>query len=293
MGKEFEKYINKLVKDIYDYEALVSKFKKAEERVVFTSNTDEEYDALKKQIESLEDDKAWFFFEIDALYSKSFDNNYFYYDCSLQVYKNHFEQRFKDFKEYVFDANLLDFIKRELSIFNDPEKYKIIKQVNTGKHQLSVNYSEYFSSDDYRYTIAFDKKINFLSEKSKQFGFKVIIQEGDRYYNEYTGLYVNEDSYAELVALDKDEIVNSVSEKPNQLTTNQIVLLLQETEFFAHPKILDSHKTKQAKLISSITGLNEKNIKTAIEKLDKKPSKLTANYQKDIDKINQILNDLI
>ena len=81
--------------------------------------------------------------------------------------------------------------------------------------------------------------------------------------------------------------------KENQLTTNQIVLLLQEIGFFSHSKVLDSQKTKQAKLISNITGLNEKNIKTAIEKLDKKPSELTANYQKDIDKINQILNDLI
>lgn len=80
--------------------------------------------------------------------------------------------------------------------------------------------------------------------------------------------------------------------KPNQLTTNQIVLLLQEIGFFTHPKIEDASKVKQAELISLITGLNEKNIKTAIQKLDKKPSELKVNYEKDIIKINQILDNL-
>ncbi|MBT8244931.1 MAG: hypothetical protein HKP48_08280 [Winogradskyella sp.] len=81
-------------------------------------------------------------------------------------------------------------------------------------------------------------------------------------------------------------------EKSKQLTVNQIVLLLQETGFFNHPNIENASKVKQSELISLLTGLNGKNIKTAIQKLDKKPSELGENYQKDNDKIERILDNL-
>ncbi len=84
----------------------------------------------------------------------------------------------------------------------------------------------------------------------------------------------------------------NIKKKKNQLTANQIVLLLQETGFFLHPKIEEAPKTKQAELISLITGLNNKNIKTYIEKLEKKVSVNGDNYQKDINKINKLLEDL-
>jgi hypothetical protein len=77
-----------------------------------------------------------------------------------------------------------------------------------------------------------------------------------------------------------------------QLTVNQIVLLLQEVGFFTHPKIEKAPKTKQADLISKICGLNAKNIKTKIQNLDKSPKELGLNNQKDIDKIEFILNNL-
>jgi len=80
--------------------------------------------------------------------------------------------------------------------------------------------------------------------------------------------------------------------KTKQLSANQIVLLLQEIGYFTHPKIEDASKVKQAELISLITGLNEKNIKINIQKLDKKPLENGSSYQKDIDKINQILDAL-
>mgnify|MGYP003675137502 CR=1 FL=1 len=82
-------------------------------------------------------------------------------------------------------------------------------------------------------------------------------------------------------------------ENSKQLTVNQIVLLLQEIGFFNHPKIENASKVKQSELISSLTGLNDKNIKTAIQKLDKKPSELGENYQKDIDKIGYVLDNLL
>lgn len=90
----------------------------------------------------------------------------------------------------------------------------------------------------------------------------------------------------------KETNLNLKKENLKQLTTNQIVLLLQETGFFNHPIIENASKVKQSELISIITGLNDKNIKTAIQKLDKKPSELGGNYQKDIDKIERELDNL-
>jgi hypothetical protein len=81
--------------------------------------------------------------------------------------------------------------------------------------------------------------------------------------------------------------------KTNQLTSNQIVILLDKLGFFTHPNIEDASRVKQAGLISLMTGIHQKTIKTNIEKLDNKPTDVTDNYQKDIDKINKILDDLI
>lgn len=50
--------------------------------------------------------------------------------------------------------------------------------------------------------------------------------------------------------------------------------------------------TKKAKIISQLLGKNEKNIKTAIENLEKRQSVLGVNYVDDIDKIQQLLDNL-
>ena len=86
--------------------------------------------------------------------------------------------------------------------------------------------------------------------------------------------------------------IEKVKESGKQLTVNQIVLLLQEFGFFTHPDVEVTSKVKQAALISLITGLNEKNIKTYIQKLDNLPLTNGARYQKDNDLIFKILSDL-
>ncbi len=92
----------------------------------------------------------------------------------------------------------------------------------------------------------------------------------------------------------KDQFSSSSSNKKSgsQLTTNQIIILLDKLEFFNLPKIKELSKIKQAYLISIITGLNESNIKKKIHDLEKKPSELGDNYQNDIDKVETILNNL-
>jgi hypothetical protein len=292
MATEFKKFINELVENISDYRYLISEFEKAEVDFLINDIGASNYKILKKQVEESKGKEAKLYFFIRDIYSKSLANNYFYFDCPLKVYINHFDERFKQFNEYVLDADLLDFIKHEILIFNNPKKNRILTQITDEKHPSKVYYNDHFSFNDNRYFTSFTKKLNFVSEKAQQFGYKIEFQGGVEYYDEHTERYAAADILATLVPLTKEEIEPTIIENTNQLTTNQIVLLLQETGFFTHPKIEDASKVKQAELISLITGIHEKTIKTNIQKLDNKPSDVTANYKKDIDKISKILDDL-
>ncbi len=293
MAKEFKKFINELVNNISLYNKDLLKLEEYERLKINQNQFSEAYQDIKKKFDDLKEKKASFYFDIDDIYKLSIENNYFYFDCPLQVYQNHFDNRFLEFKENSIDADLLDFIKYEIEVFNNPEPNRILKEVPVNFISATVNYSDLFSANFNNYEISFNKKINFLSEKAKQFGYKVSIEKGSSFYNEYTELTISERDAVYLTPIPKEELQQVIQEKQNQLTANQIVLLLQEIGFFTHPKIEDASKVKQAELISSITGLHQKNIKTNIQKLDKSVSGNGANYQKDIDKINKILDDLI
>ena len=82
------------------------------------------------------------------------------------------------------------------------------------------------------------------------------------------------------------------SENINQLSVNQAIILLDKLGVFNDKALENLSNVKKAKLISQLIGKNEKNIKTAIQKLELKPSEITPNYQKDIDKIERILENL-
>lgn len=81
-------------------------------------------------------------------------------------------------------------------------------------------------------------------------------------------------------------------ENINQLSVNQAIILLDKLGVFNDKALENLSNVKKAKLISQLIGKNEKNIKTAIQKLELKPSEITPNYQKDIDKIERILENL-
>ncbi len=82
------------------------------------------------------------------------------------------------------------------------------------------------------------------------------------------------------------------TENANQLSVNQAVILLDKLGVFTDKAFENVPNTKKAKLISQLLGKNEKNIKTSIEKLELKKSELGAGYQRDLDKIQQLLNNL-
>ena len=82
------------------------------------------------------------------------------------------------------------------------------------------------------------------------------------------------------------------TENANQLSVNQAIILLDKLGVFSADTFENKPNTKKAKLISQLLGKNEKNIKTAIEKLELKKSELGAGYQRDLDKVQQLLNNL-
>ena len=91
--------------------------------------------------------------------------------------------------------------------------------------------------------------------------------------------------------IDKKEVDNE-SKTPNQLSVNQAIILLDKLGVFTDKTFENMPNTKKAKILSKLLGRNEKNIKTAIEKLELKQSELGAGYQRDFDKIQKILDNL-
>jgi hypothetical protein len=82
------------------------------------------------------------------------------------------------------------------------------------------------------------------------------------------------------------------TENVNQLSVNQAIILLDRLGLFSSTMLENLPNTKKAKLISQLIGKNDKNIKTAIEKLELKPSEIKPNHQRDIDKIERLLGNL-
>lgn len=186
-----------------------------------------------------------------------------------------------DYLSYVIDKI------SKTSFNNVPENY-IDKWLE--KYDSNINEFPNFSNKELSDLLKMNYNLHYLDQKDKDLILDVQIdfycyaamKEVKKILNFVKSKYSN------------TGVIKETVEKSNkkQLTINQIVLLLQETGFFTHPKIERTTKVNQAKLVSKITGLNEKNIKTAIGKLDKKPQELGANYQNDIDKINDIIDNL-
>jgi len=230
---------------------------------------------------------------LDDLYYSSNKDGFFYFDCSTKVYEQHYEQRKESYLQKIIDSTEEDFIASEVKYLTTPYLNRVIKFSEID----SMYYNSYINYED-KYRIPLIKKLKYLDVRLVPYHKAIIIKENQLLQNE-NGNDVCYGTDAEIVNVKKSktEIHNNNNSDTDlktskQLTTNQIVLLLQEVGFFTHPKIEKATKEKQSELISKICGLNSKNIKTHIQKLDKKPSELGDNYQKDIDKIDDILNNL-
>jgi hypothetical protein len=237
---------------------------------------------------SVEEKKVQIRQQIMQLYDASIIDDFYYLDCPLEVYKNTYAKRFYKLKNKLPDADEIFFLKSELKNLVEPT-YETLKENIT-------DFRNYCRNDFYN--TSFHSKISFIRDKLSQFGWSVIIKPEmyvipkiPEYFSKDTSI-IDYSFNSNLISKQSAKPTDIEIKNPKQLTANQIVLLLQEIGFFIHPEIEDASKVKQAELIGLIAGLNQKNIKTNIQKLDKKPLENGLNYQKDIDKINKILDDL-
>ncbi|WP_298285955.1 hypothetical protein [uncultured Lutibacter sp.] len=204
---------------------------------------------------------------LETLYRNSVRDNFYFFDCPLDVYKETFDGRFTDFKKINIDADVVDFMKSE---------FKILHQVKSRRVLQEVNYHA-FSVDLECFNISIFKKRNFLKKELKKKGVFVINEP------------VVDVSPFDDVPLD-DEVRFAEKDVTGVLTSNQVVILLDKIGFFADTRIEEKTQGEQAELISMITGYNVKNIKTYIKKLDDKSFEISDNYKKDLKFINSLLN---
>tara|TARA_R110002033_G_scaffold42885_1_gene84122 strand:+ start:8526 stop:9380 length:855 start_codon:yes stop_codon:yes gene_type:complete len=243
-------------------------------------------DQYQERISKIQDLDTSIGILIGRLYKTSLNLNYYYFDCPSQVYINHIEEREKIYFDENIEADEKDFLLKEVQYFNNPEVNRVLDFGNFDCY----SYEKYIDYEE-RFKITIRRKLEYLSQRLEKYNLKIDIQEATNIIDDNGNMidYGTEAIVRNVIDLETDPIE---SNSKNQLTANQIILLLQETGFFTHPNIEDASKVKQAELISLITGLHQKNIKTNIQKLDKSVSENGANYQKDIDKINKILDDL-
>ncbi len=174
--------------------------------------------------------------------------------------------------------------------FVDKEKFNIDKWLK--KYNVSINEFPNFSNEELKHWL--NRYYNGYSETPHDLDFILDIQIDFYCY----GAMIEANKMIDFLESKKiNATSNSIdntteTENTNQLTVNQSIILLDKLGVFSADTFENKPNTKKAKLISQLLGKNEKNVKTAIEKLELKKSELGAGYQRDIDKIERILNNL-
>jgi hypothetical protein len=163
------------------------------------------------------------------------------------------------------------------------------------------------------------KKYNVSIDEFPKFSNKELSHWLNRYYNGYSEtpndldfiLDIQIDFYCYAAMVEANKMINFLeskrtnvnkgnnkiensdeTENVNQLSVNQAIILLDRLGLFSSTMLENLPNTKKAKLISQLIGKNDKNIKTAIEKLELKASEIKPNHQRDIDKIERLLGNL-
>ncbi len=229
------------------------------------------------------------------IYQKSIQENFYFFDCPSQVYTNHYENRKQIFLKKHIDSTEIDFIESELHSLQQPKQYQMLRinykcinkflskknkelinfdylknNQNAGESIIrfnnksaTVNYSQLIKTND-KWKYSYNKKIAFLNNRLDEF----------RDDNTSTTLQVKE------------------SKKEYQLTTNQTIILLDSTGFFSNPVFENVSKRRQSNLLGEILQRNSTKINESIGKLENSPKENGKNYQKDITKVEQIINNL-
>ena len=228
------------------------------------------------------------------IYRKSKKENFYFFDCPFEVYINHFDPRKIKFLEGHIDAEESHFIQQEIDHLEQPAKHKTIKIKYRfiNKYLLdnggeSIDFSR-FKDPDYSYN-----SVIYFNEKSVTINYSKLISSNTTWQYSYQ-------KKLDFLNIRLQEIKEEKKAAPvkrenpgrsKQLTINQAVILLDDLGMFTSNILESSSKKKQADIISLLIGKNAKNVKIAIEKLEKSPSENGKRYQADIIKIKNMLDD--
>lgn len=280
----YQQYILILYQDEYYYEHNFDYIKNIQKRIINDSkelyhksisevlinlsnkNVDESIKFIDLLLKSLN-------YKIKILSNDIFidDSNSRYYSI---IYDNFDDVPFKSF----YDKKYNNENPNQLEDMILTDKYFYYENNITENSEYSSNY--------------FIKTLNYRSVLLSSLPFKlyIIVQ---NFYIELLKLKteIEKTKIIHNPALD-NSIIKEDSKYLNQLSVNQAVILLDKLGVFSLDYIENLPNTKKAKLISLLLGKNEKNIKSAIEKLEQKKADITDAYKKDLDKIQHILDNL-
>ncbi len=226
-------------------------------------------------------------------YRKSKKENFYFFDCPFEVYHNHFEPRKIKFMENNIDAEEYHFVQQEIDHLGQPAKHKTIKikyrfinkyLLDNGNN--SIDFSR-FKDPEYSYN-----SVIYFNEKSVTINYSKLISSNTTWQYSYQKKLEFLNTRL-LQIIDEKKVIPVKRESPGrskQLTINQTVILLDNLGIFTNNSFEKINKKEQAEIISLLIGKNAKNIKTAIEKLEKSPSENGKRYQSDIDKIETLIN---
>lgn len=203
------------------------------------------------------------------LYKNSLEDNYYFFDCPLAVYKNTLNSRFSSYKAEIIDAEKKDFLIDELKKLYKPQQ---------NRNFSGVDY-DFLCDKVKQFETSTLKKKEYLKQELKK--FKVLVDNEPIF---------SDSPYAEI-PLD-NEITFKDKNGFEILTTNQLVILLDKIGFFTHSKIESKSLVFKARLINKISGANVDNIKDYVNKLDKSESANGDNYTKDLNYIDSLLDDV-
>lgn len=417
-SKEFENILNSIIKEIRKFEKERDDY---HSQILSSFHNDVEIDpAFDEYLDfSFVNTKIFVKDKFPKLRKLSIKENYYFFDCPFEVYKNFYEKRKMEFIENNIDVDEVDFIKRELANCDNKKNERVLeygsrsvkyhdfidetynlKKTEQKKIQFLQNkleqlersskkesikiksattqnqYLEAFcksisnerelndtsfmqlydyvithftsylkneisenllSIDDHKARIYLNyvrKKIsetpyfqikdniidkwlkeydvdivNFPNFENKELdkilrafhgGYHLTEQDSEKIWNIQIEFYVYSCmieakkiiTFIDSLILDENPKANQKNKDNKQLTINQIVLLLDKLGLFNDGFLETLPNTKKAYIVSITTGLNQKNIKSAIERLEKKPSELSEIHRKDIKKIESIFKDL-
>lgn len=231
-------------------------------------------------------------FLLHQLFFLSERENFYFFDCPLKVYRNHYNKRKQVFMNENLDAKEKDFIHCELKNLKHPGCKRILEfPIKTmckacSKHKRSEPQSTKLCKK-----IGNGSGLLFLNNQTVLVNYARLIPPLAPWkYSTARKIAFLEHKLEKLKAKKKVPVLEPATAQP-QLTTNQSIILLNQLGVFANPIMESQSKVKQAQIIGQLINRNAKNVKTAIEKLENSLNTNGLNYKNDLNLIKDLIQN--